>query len=765
MNKMEEVRRDIAAFADDEGSVEILPDGTLTFERQGVERIAQIRKSSDGALNIEIDGNVYPHRRFLADYLSNLSVMADRIIDKREHSSEYIDSPAALQSFSIDNKCGPTLDLLKTVCETPSPFSTRIAFVTADAGQGKTVALQEYQNFVALKYAKRESDFLFWHVDLQGRQLVRLNEALMGDLGDLRMTGIFMPSIVRLIRHGLIILAIDGFDELAVEQGSVDALGALSALVTKLDGQGTIVAASRRTFFDTDDYIKRSRIISRETPSCEIDQLQILPWSKDENLRYLKQVAPSGIKGYGTASETLQIFRDAVGNSDDHPLLTRPFLFTFAVRSASRGLDKDAMLSMQSTNPADAMESVKKFVDALIDRDVVHKWRSKEGLPYLNRQQHRTLLAEVAFEMWSQQRDRIRLDSLEQIASTLLELWDTSSPRQVMASVRMHALLPPSYAGGGDYRKFDHPEFQNYFLAVAFIEHAATAIDKQDPVFLSRFLSISQIPESVGRYSCMLLRENNSDVELLLQLLQRAVKQERRPTYLQLNVGAITPYLMHGLDPGDESVFDAKVPFSKLAFEGTNLRNRTFRNGELSSASLQRVVWHAVTFERCMLSECTFDTKSQYDQVRFVDCDLQSVAILEDGEELQREYVPERIRNLLTRIGISVEEAESTGNERPDAEVTQSKGRKLLQKLLRIFDRTTVAFEDGIEKRFTNETSIVVEELVPLLEEYGILEEKQHRTGGKRKRRWQLERSFEEVLRSEEHDDQLPGFWERVDSI
>jgi len=766
MSIIEEIRRDVAAFADDEGAVEILPDGVMTFERLGVERIAQIKKSASGAYSVEVDGVEYTHRRFIADYLSNLSTMADRIIDKRDHSKEYIDSPASLQSFSLNKKSGQTLEVLRYICESPSPFSTRLAFVTADAGQGKTVALQEYQRKIAIDYSKNKSDFLFWHVDLQGRQLVRLNEALMGDLGDLRMTGIYMPSIVRLIRHGLIVLAIDGFDELAVEQGSVDALGALSSLVAKLDGQGTLIAASRRTFFDTDDYIKRSKIISRgEAPACEIDQLQILPWTTAENLRYLDRVAPSGIPGYGNKHETLQVFKDSVGNTDDHPLLSRPFLFTFAVRSALKGLDKTAVLRMQSTEATDAMESVKTFVDALIERDVMHKWRSKEGKPYLTCDQHKTLLSEVALEMWSHQRDRIRVDTLEQITSALIDLWEISSPRQVLSSVKMHALLPPTYGASSDYRKFDHPEFQHYFLAVAFIEHAIDAIANNSHLPLNRFLSIAQMPESVGRYSCMLLRESHYDIELLLRLLELATQKERRPTFLQLNVGAITPYLMHGVIPPEQTVFNARVSFSKLAFEGTNLQRRTFVGGILSSASLQRTVWKDVQFRNCTFSECSFDTGSTLEQVRFLDCDIQSVAMFNDGDEIQREYAPSRIRALLARIGIEVFDSEENTNLQVEQPPAQTTGRKLLQKLLRIFDRTTVAFEDGVNQKFGADADLVNDSLIPILKRFRILEEKKHETGGGRMKKWQLERSFEEILRSEAENDSLPGFWQEIDAI
>lgn len=33
----------------------------------------------------------------------------------------------------------------------------------------------------------------------------------MGDLGDLRVSGLWMPAILRLMRHRTLVLAIDGF--------------------------------------------------------------------------------------------------------------------------------------------------------------------------------------------------------------------------------------------------------------------------------------------------------------------------------------------------------------------------------------------------------------------------------------------------------------------------------------------------------------------------------------------------------------------------
>ena len=83
----------------------------------------------------------------------------------------------------------------------------------------------------------------------------------MTELGELRINGLYYNSIITLIKNGLIILGIDGFDELAAEVGGDKALGSLSKLVQDLGGSGTIVAASRRAFFNTQDYINNSSLI------------------------------------------------------------------------------------------------------------------------------------------------------------------------------------------------------------------------------------------------------------------------------------------------------------------------------------------------------------------------------------------------------------------------------------------------------------------------------------------------------------------------
>ena len=259
------IKSDIEAFADDVSEVMVDRNTKqVLFTRGGKDYEFKVLLEKGVIRNIECDGVKMPYTQFLTRRVANLELLAERLHTKRKGVDAFIDGPATLSSIELDKPAQDTeLKLLDAECSDADRFNSKIVFITADAGHGKTALLREYQSQQAKKYLEGKSSFLFWHVDLQGRQLLRLSEAFMGDLGDLRITGLWMASIIRLVKHGKLVIGIDGFDELAAEQGSADALSALALLVTQMSNSGILVAASRRTFFKTEDYLNRSKMVFR----------------------------------------------------------------------------------------------------------------------------------------------------------------------------------------------------------------------------------------------------------------------------------------------------------------------------------------------------------------------------------------------------------------------------------------------------------------------------------------------------------------------
>jgi hypothetical protein len=743
--RFDDFKADIAAFADDENEVLVQRDGQVLFPRGGKEYAARLVEEEAGRWLVEFDGEKIPYARFLSEKLAQLRVFAERIISKRSTVPSFVDGHASLHSSLNPTDSGVAMQLLESECSTHSPFSSRVVFITADAGYGKTALLREFQAQQAIRYLDGQSNFDFWHVELQGRQLLRLSEALMGDLGDLRLAGIYMPSIVRLLHHRLLVLAVDGFDELAAEQGSTDALGALALLVGQMRDRGTIIAASRRTFFDTEDYIRRTGLLREGVSSqCEFDEIRLKPWGASECITFLAGYKENGIAFTDPAGAYGDIL-NAVGGDPSHPLITRPFLVSHIAKGMLiYGISAGSFVR-GSSNP---LEGVATVVKAFIEREVASKWKAKDtGEPYLTIQQHMELLSTVAEEMWSSQVERLPVNVIETLTAALLETWEVSVERrhQVVEMVKMHVLLTIPLDGDGRYRAFDHPEFRNYFIAYGLQELIKSAVVKNTPRHLTRFLSLAQMPDSVARYAVALVDRTTCSVEDIVALLTTLIEAEWRPTFLQANVGTLIPQILNHHESQKQLRVQAKIVYSSLAFEGSVLNNVTFAKSSFLRTSFVDVDWSAVTFEDCELTEIVLDTSSRYQNVAFKACVINGVKLV-DGAEETREYSPSRIALLLAGLGIVVIDRDEQLLLQLEETSEEGAYHKLVRRVLRAFNRVTGLTTRVLEIRLRSELRMIVDDVLPLMESHGIVKKETQHGGGPAQDVWYLRMSQEEIL-------------------
>ena len=598
MDEFAEIQADIAAFADDEADVVIDSSGRILFTRAGRDVDCVARTSSDGAVTVEVDGSILPYRRFLTHYLAHLDVFATRILEKRPDLASFIDGPAFLESVAADGRPGQAVALLEAECSGQmSPFAARVVFITADAGHGKTVLLRHFQVVQARRFLEGSAGFVFWHVDLQGRQLLLLTEALMGDVTALRVPGLWMPAVIRLIRQRAIVLAIDGFDELAAEQGTSNALGALAMLVRQLEGRGVIVAASRRAFFDTDAYLQRARMFRQvATDACEFDQLSLQDWGPQEGIAYLTEVEEEG-KSFRDAKATYQDLVKQLHGDAAHVILTRPFLLAHVARGLLR---YDVTPADFIHAPADPFSGVASVVQAFVEREVSDKWRFREsGEPYLTVDQHMALLGAVAQVMYEEQTDRLSLDVIETIAATLFDDWhvDVGRRAQVMEMVRVHVMLtqPDDDARS---RHFDHPEFREYFLAVAMRELLEKAGRGGGTQALGRLLSVAQVSDSTAGYVAGLVELSNEEVARVVSSLAELTRRERRPTFVQVNCGTLIPFFLNAREWDEETIVEGPLVFSSVVFERARITRVAFKGATLLNASFVGSALRGVRFER-----------------------------------------------------------------------------------------------------------------------------------------------------------------------
>lgn len=755
MSEISEVEQDLAAFADEESDVAIDQDGSFIIQRHGREMAGQLVRRDGGDLMVSINDTMVPYRRFLTHDLARLDVLAARLLERRVPVPSFVNAQVKLQRASEDVSTDAALEVLHRQCSDLSPFASRVTFITADAGHGKTALLREHQHAQAERFIAGRSHYLFWHLDLQGRQLLRLSEALMGDLADLRLSGLWMPAVVRLMRRGFLVIGIDGFDELAAEQGGADALGALASLVSQLRGQGAVVAASRRTFFDTDDYLRRGGMVRRGVPDpCQFDQVELSPWTRADVVSYLRQSEFEGSR-IPRPEQTYDEIRDALGGDTEHPLITRPFLVT----QISRAVLLYGVTPAQFVQkPDDPYAGVAAVVEAFVQREVADKWKIREtGEPLLSEAQHLQLLADVAEEMHRNQKDRLPLDIVETITTLLLDQWsvDSGIRQQVIEMVRMHVLLVPPRDGSAQHRSFDHPEFRDYFVAYALRSRIDSVLRGESASDLARFLSISQLSDSTARYVVSMIERTESSVHRFLGSIESLLEREWKPTYLQVNLGTLIPFMLSGIAFQSPATFRGRVIYSSVALEKTDFSNVYLAEGTLLNASLRGIQWRDVILENFELGEVQLDRSVQVSRVKLTRCTIDGIRLQEDEFEESREYSPRRIAQVLDQIGFeSVDETVRSS----DDPIEDSATTKLLRKLLRNFGRTTILSDDQLKVRFGGDFSELESDLVPYLVESGVLRERKWKGAGNHSA-WSLAVNIDDFLAAEGTDSEFGRVW------
>lgn len=758
-NRLEEIRREIASFADDENDVLIERD-TIVFERFGKTLSFQIFEK-DEVLYVSYNGQNMRYTSFLAKEIARLDILADKLVQTNDDNLMYIDTSVRL--YRTDCQIDTTgIKALEEECKDLLWSGTRICFVTADAGHGKTVLLHKFQQEIARKYLNGESNYLFLHIDLHGRDLVRLNEAIMYDLGELRFSGLYYASIISLMKRNLLVLGIDGFDELAAEVGGEVALGSLTSLITKMDGRGVLIAASRRTFFNTQDYLKRARILQTKIRlEGEFDEIKIKDWNKDQCIAYLLN--------FYSKEESTEAYKAMVNklHSSDHPLLARPYLFTKMVNMAYEdNITPDKFLLNGET-----YIGINDVIDAFVKREVL-KWKDRDqetGKPYLTFEQHTRLLSEVAREMWNSQKDTISTDLIQFVLTVLFDEWNIETRLRpiIIRMAESHALLIP-VSGREDQRKFDHEEFKNYFLAKSFCQIIQNTLSKDSHSQLKSFLYVAQLSNNVAQYIGQILDPGMTP--LLIHQLIKICCDEWKPTFLQINVGTLIPYLLNDFVPNEILTIGPKLTFSSLIFERNKISNVIFEQCSFVNVSFCDTQLSNVRFKNCVFSDLRIDKKSNnnFEHVTFDQDSMVKVLSINEGEnEIYSEYAPSQIIANLKMLGFSIED-DNINDNKELALGLNSEFKKCIKRFLNKYVKTTYQYETAIKDEPINnfgKPAMIFDEIIPLLLKYNIIEEKSNkRTSQASSKAWVLKNYTLSDIFMAEGDKQSPlyAFWKEV---
>ena len=360
--------------------------------------------------------------------------------------------------------------------------------------------------------------------------------------------------------------------------------------------------------------------------------------------------------------------------------------------------------------------------------------------------------------MHRSQKDRLSLDIIETLTALLLDQWeiDTGLRQQIIEMVRMHVLLVAPPDGGPAYRSFDHPEFRDYFIAYALRSRLERVMQGHSPQDLGRFLSISQLSDSTARYACSMLDRSQESVQTFLSAMEQYLAAEWKPTYLQLNLGTLIPFMVNNADFEETVEFGGGVVYSSLALENTTISNVVLSNGTFVNASLRGIDWQNVKLENFALGELQLDSHSKLESVELLNCKVDAVRVqIEDGEEA-REYAPQRIDQILRTVGFTFHSEQLPIDGLLPVE--DALEVKLLRKLLRMFNRTTIVSDDSLRIRFGNDAIALETTVIPFLVDRNVLTPRKWRGSGNHNA-WTLGVRLDDLLAAEGKETALGRVW------
>lgn len=461
----------------------------------------------------------------------------------------------------------------------PREASIRVMLIDGPAGIGKTKAIEMIAYARACDYTTHRRSLVL-HVQSRGRILSFLQDLMAFSLQRLRLSVMF-DQIPVLVRHGLVTLAIDGFDELGDPNGYDNAWIQIKNVNEQLRGRGTLILAGRETFIGLRTLKKRLE----PRKSDIVDAFTLQPTSADKASRWLCKK---------WASDDVHSTRDLL---DSESYALRPFfLAQLADRKVAQTLVKsrgtnlipilvDVMLQREGGKFGDMVEAVLSNDER---REYVHRF-----------------LCEVARCMADDETDIID-------ESELIWLVELALPKEVgpdaLALLKNRAGVITFLANDDlpGYRKFAHSQLLNYFLSMAAIDALG---NNEVPKFVRRnVLSADFLAVFVDVFQHVA----HVDPGRCEQFFDRAIDLVRN--YLSIDRGArnIGAWLLAALSTradiaGDSAALEiSHLEVDETIIKGT-LRQSKLRHVTVNQLDIRAADLRELTFENCTVNTALVD--------------------------------------------------------------------------------------------------------------------------------------------------------------
>ncbi len=741
----ERVRQDLDGFADPGTSIDIQHVGSaleVHWVCEDKERFFRLRASSEyGNATVEEGGRRISYRSYLAsDQVADLRRVARMI--QRVYAPDTFSVPTFMKvKGSADWKpIGEEMDRL--VGEGfASSGRTRLLFMAGDAGAGKTHSLQMLTHGQAERYLQRRADYLYFYVDAQGRALARFNEAVATELQDLRVR-LTYHSLACLVRIGLIVPIVDGFDELLGTGGYDDAFDSLTDFLGDLAGQGVLVASARSVFYE-DEFAARAQRNTARNEAWYHDALQLRPWTKGDVESYVFGISDGmeANKVTKLSQEVISVFESSVNRH----LMTRPL---FVARTV------DVLMKGGELSGEDLLDDI---IDHYLERERTEKMLGVDGRPLLDTQGPlRRFYETVALEMWHQKTRELDGRTIKELVE--IELYDLDLPSKALSVLKERSNTLPMLSTGGNRRssiQFEHELFFAFFMAGGF---AQALVDRASLHHARIILGRSLLSTEVARRAAQHFARREHTLSDWLDLLGDVSNAEGTGLVRQ-NAGRLAIALMTHFGG---QVADARL--AHLSFFDTDFRGLAFVDCSLEDCHIRGGSLAGTTFDNCVGRSCLLEgvlvdrDSTRLDIEGLLANSVLSIRVVQDESRLI--VRPNLVSAELARVGLPT----AVGAERTRYDVSE-RAVDIVEQVVNLFRSTNlIAFTDQYAKPILQ----VAERagVLPAMVEEGLLHYNDRSASGQKVF---IKRSFvpQDVLagldRETRVDDKIHGFWERLE--
>lgn len=660
MPTREEFLADLAVFSDLGTAPAVIEDVLshirVEWTRHDVKRIAQADSPGNDRCVVSVDdGKSTTYGEFLASpVMGDLGRLATKIGllrgVVRQRSARKLGSGEVVypMSWYVDPRLGAApgslggegsaLQHLQGFADDRSIDSTRLLFVMAEAGQGKSSVLEEFTVQQAERYLQGNTRHLALYIDAQGRGLARLDEVIAKQLNELDFL-LGYNALVALVREGLIVLVIDGFDELIGSRGTFDdAFRSLSAFMEILDGKGSLIAAGRSTYF-VQEYEARGRLLS-DASRYTLEQAFLKPWTHADQDRFVEIALRTTRLAEKRKAEVRTAFKEFHEDDQVRGLLSRPLF----------ARDVLFILLDGGTKPADltADRLIPYLAGEYLHREIKDKLRAG-GESFLTPEQLEEYYRHLAEEMWELETRELDVADAETIIDVYADdSWGLVGQAREMARARA-GKLPFLVVGATSRRvRFEHEVFFGYFLAsslVPALEGSSSALallgrGRLDPMTADLVVQMTPLAQQQ---------------EVLRSLSRLAHSRHPRRIQIEVNAGALAAAVLrrssnaskgHSLEIHDILLAGEDLP-------GVTLENCNFQNVRFDRVDLRGAQLTACTAKSVLLEGVLIDPASTRLELHGLDptTDVSGIQY-EEGGLIDLTFDPVRVSEILTSVGI-----------------------------------------------------------------------------------------------------------------